>query len=376
MIHFIKTYIWVLLPFLFINGSQLTGNVCKEIYHVILVEHPGEKTKVSVTLVEIQNEAGLPIKYYTDVESVICLEQVCKVIPVRLFWNNLGEFQTYTLKEGEVLEKYEADLFDKSDYTKLHTILANKESPFKGVFIDEVITVPNELEDHQEEDAISGATALELDEKDTVKGAALTCYTLWHWANGDLVSKVKEITAKSASVNQLHVFLADEKKDYFHLSINELKFRENYEESILKAVINRVLVDESLLKKGFSYFNLAPDSSYFCANKEVFFRGEKNQKLAAIKSLQQSESNISESYLDAFSYEFKNLTSYQEVSALLELMQSRNPNSSKVIDNVFPLLNADFLIARSAYWFLRDKKVSAEVVQKLTDFFSKNKERL
>ncbi|SDR70018.1 hypothetical protein SAMN05216503_0491 [Polaribacter sp. KT25b] len=375
MMNFIKTYVWILFPFIFLSGSLFLESPQKEIRHTILVSHPGEKTKISTTLVEVQNENGLPIKYYTDVESVICLEKVCKVIPVRIIWNNLGEYQEYKLKEGEILEKYEDDFFESKDYIKLQSILSNQASPFKEVFIEDVLTVPNE-NDYEEVDAISGATALELDEKDTVPGAALTCYTLWHWANGNLVSVIKSITAKSASTKQLQDFLVDKNNAYYSLAIYELKVRREYKKSIINATIDRVLQDDSLLKSTFEYINLAPSEIYFFIIKEVFFKGKKEQKLAAIKSLKYSSFKISKTFLDNFSQELTSLKSFQEVTALLELIQDKNLKSVKVIENVVPLLNRDFLIARRAYWFLKNKKLLPSQELLVRDFYNKNKEKL
>ena len=161
MINFVKTYLWILLPLFLISGAEVPLNSTKPIQHKIVVNHPGEKESVAVILNQNVDENGLPTDYYMDVQSVICLEQVCKVIPVRIFWNNLGEYQRYELENGATLEKYEDAIFDPEDYPKLHSILANIASPFKDVYIDEILTVVDD-----ESDAISGATALELDEED------------------------------------------------------------------------------------------------------------------------------------------------------------------------------------------------------------------
>ncbi len=44
-------------------------------------------------------------------------------------------------------------------------------------------------------DAISGATATYLKEE-VVTGAAYTCYTMWHWANGDAPKKIRQYSQR------------------------------------------------------------------------------------------------------------------------------------------------------------------------------------
>ncbi|MDO7173128.1 hypothetical protein [Mariniflexile sp. AS56] len=359
----------------FQSGSDVSNNYDIKIQHTFYVNHPGEKEPMEVVLIEIQNKDSLPIQYYMDVKSVICLEQVCKVIPVRIFWNNIGEYQNYKLKEGATLEKYEADLFESEDYVKLQSILSNKNSPFKEVKLDEVLTVVDET-DFEDVDAVSGATALELNENDTVAGAALTCYTLWHWANGNMVALIKKNTTETVSNEQLLDFLNEKNKDYYLLALNELTKRKVYGEDFTNAVLNRVFKDANLLRASFKYIETAPKSIYFSVVKNIFERGGQEQKIAAIKSLHASPFEISKAYLDLFCVQIPNLKSFQEVMVFLELMQSRNANSTKVIDCTIPLLDANFLIARRTYWFLINENLDTLQQQKVEAFYIKNKDKL
>jgi hypothetical protein len=372
--NFLKIYFWLILPLFFINGSEVSIDSNKTIQHKIVVHHPGEKVAVTVILNQNIDENGLPIAYYMDVESVICLEQVCKVIPVRVFWNNIGEYQKYTLEDGATLEKYEDDFFEIQDYSKLQSILSNKNSPFKDVYLDEILTVPHVNETNA--DAVSGATALELDEKDTVPGAALTCYTLWHWANGEIVQIIKEITGKSVSNQQLQGFLVDKNQTYYYIALKDLERRESYTKTVVNIIINRVLKDEFLLKSTFNYLKNSPSEIYFLASKEVFMKGETAQKLAVIKSLQSIHFQISKTYLDTLSNEVSKLNSYQEVSFFLDLIDAKNSNSKEVIENVFQLLKSDFIVARRAYWFLKKENLTAIQQNGIDDFYQKNKNKL
>jgi len=131
--------LWVFIQ----SGNTISENKTKEITHNIAVHHPGKgRDNIEhVELVEIQNKKGLSVEFYMDVESVICLEEVCKIVPVRIYWNNIGEYIKYELEDGVTLEKYEADFFEKEDYSKLQSILSNFNSPFKNVRVDEILKV-------------------------------------------------------------------------------------------------------------------------------------------------------------------------------------------------------------------------------------------
>lgn len=374
MMNFFKIFFWLVIPLLLFNSKRGGQNAFKTITHELVVNHPGEKKPVKVFLEEIQNAEGLPVEYTMDVYSVICLEEVCKIIPVKLFWNNIGVFKKYELEEGETLEKYEADLFEPEDYIKLQSILSNIDSPFKDVYINEILTVPNEHGD-ESVDAVSGATALELNEEDTVPGAALTCYTLWHWANGEVVSKIKTQTGKSASIKQLQELALNDNNSYFEVALNEFQKRNEFSKSIINTTIEKSLKEDSVLRSTFKYLKNVPTEFYFYAVNRLFFEGKKEQKLAAIQSLRQSSYKIPDGYLDNISKALNKLDSYQEVSLLLGLMESKNLNSKIVIENALPMLNADFLMARRVYWFLKSQELNAKQTKQLQAFYNNNKNR-
>lgn len=372
--HFIKRHFLLILLLFLISGSKNKFNSYTTNQYNIVVNHPGEKEPVDILIHQVLDNEGIPIEYYMDVPSVICLEKVCKVIPVRIFWDNLGEYQKYELEKNATLEKYKAELFEPKDYSKLQRILSDNDSPFKEVYYDEILTAPTTLE--EDVDAISGETILELDDKDTVPGAALGCYTLWHWANGEIVEKIKYLTGKILSEKQLERALIDKNRDYYFIGIKELESRKNFTQSFIDIMISQVLVDENLLKSTFEYLEKSAPKAYFNAAKYIFIKGEKQQKLAAIRSLRYSKYKPKSLYLDVLSDEISSLKSFQEVSLFLDLMETKNPNSKNVIENVFQLLESDFIKARRGYWFLKNKKITSSQDKILKKFYKKNKNSL
>jgi hypothetical protein len=374
MVSKFALYIIFFFPFwmLFTNEHQ-ANYLSNSVEHHVFINHPGEKKPIKMVLIEVQNENGLPTEYYMDVESVICLKKVCKVIPVRLFWNNIGDYKKYELKKGATLEKYEADLFESADYDKLQHILSNSNSPFKDVSIGEILTVGGISDDI---DAVSGATALELNEQDIVPGAALTCYTLWHWANGNVVSIIKETTGKSVSNSQLLEFLKTPNRTYFNIALKELTDRALFEESYIDAIFQSVFQDNSLLNSSIKYLESAPSEIYFSTLKQMVNNGSKAQKIAALKLLQNTKRAIFNDYWDTLVLDLNQWHSFQEISMFLELMQLKNPHSKVIINQILPLLESDIIIARRVYWYLKDKNLEMEQKQSVRQFYEINKNKL
>ncbi|TYA92113.1 hypothetical protein [Seonamhaeicola marinus] len=371
MIHKLKIITLFCLPFwmLFSYWSNTNNGINEtiEIYHEVEVKHPGEKELVATILTEIKTKDSITIGYTMDVVSVICLEEVCKVIPVTIYWDEVGKYQKYKVAKGETLEKYEADLFEPQDYVKLNSVLANENSPFKDVLITEVLSVV----EHGDVDAVSGATALQLDEKDTVPGAALTCYTLWHWANGSIIEIIKNKTGESASNQQLLSFIESNDEIYYQVALNELAKRGTYSPEFVEIIIQKASDNPNLIKTCIQYLEKVPQEVYETALKSIFIKSDKRQRIAVLRSLQYSKHNITTEYLDSFGEEIHHLKSFQEFSVFLSVMEEKNPNSEIINSALIPLLQADFLIARRVYWYLQNQKNLSETEQHQLDGFIK-----
>lgn len=341
----------------------------------VTVNHPGEKQPITLLLNQVLDSKEYPIEYYADVKSVICLEQVCKTIAVRVFWNDLGDYLRFELEKGATLEKYKADFFEPEDYVKLQYILSNTDSPFKDVFYHEILTEPEE-HGTGDIDAVSGATSLVINEEDTIPGAALTCYTLWHWANGDVKNIIKNITSKTASEAQLLHFLTDENRAYFKLAIDELISRKLYTSYLVDTVFIEVLKNDELLSKGFLYINELPKSLYLKVIYKFYSQTKTNVRLEVIKSLKGIEYDISDEFFEQLSNEINEFKTLQEVSNLLDLFHQRKAKTPTLIQNIMKLLSKDILISRRAYWFLKTIKLSSNQEKVVNEFYKKNKKRL
>ena len=190
--------------------------------HKVQLRHSGinsNKPK-GYTLYQTRDSEGLITGYTMVVDSVVCKEAVCEVVGVTMAWDALGKYEDYRLeKEGTHLEKVEADWEDKAapdgvpftdaDYKKLDQILKDRHSALQTQTLESMS--PGSQND--EVDVVSGATPLNLKEA-VVEGAALTCFHLWHWANGEVGAAARELTQKSCNEKLLNSFLFSDKPHY------------------------------------------------------------------------------------------------------------------------------------------------------------------
>ncbi|TPN86231.1 hypothetical protein [Aquimarina algicola] len=347
-----------------------------KIEHTFEIKHPGkgENNVETVILTEIRDENDkFPVEYYMDVESVICYENLCKIVPVRIFWNVMGEYQRYKMINGAALEKYEGEPYTKEDYEKTHQILKNINSPFKTVRIDEILTT---VKSHDIVDAVAGETLLEMDEEDTVHGASLTCYTLWHWTHGDIVSKIRDLTGNSFQTKQFERYLTSKKTDQQLFAIEQMTRIMLYNDVLRETLITQVISNNALLLKTLHYVEKTNSSDYFSIVKTLFFKGNKQIRIAMLNSLLKTKHEITTAYFEEFCLNLPNLSSYQEIALFLRLRSQRNLNSKKITDAFLPLLERDLLIARNAYWFLKTQELNHEQQSILNRFFEKYKEQL
>ncbi|MEP1893991.1 MAG: hypothetical protein ABJJ14_20070, partial [Cyclobacteriaceae bacterium] len=177
------------------------------VMHEITIDHPGflPADDRNFILYEKLDVDKHPIHYYMNVESTICLEGVCKIVPVRLYWNPLGQYIEYELDKGVTLEKTEGRPFLEEDYVILHDLLKDPQSAYRDIRYDQI--TKEKVVGENQIDAISGATSIILAKGQTVVGAAWTCFTLWHWAHGPVVQVIRGLTGTSLTSVQLKKLL-------------------------------------------------------------------------------------------------------------------------------------------------------------------------
>ena len=130
------------------------------------------------------DSGNLPLFFYQDVFTGVCLDKQCKPVNIILYWDASGTFLGFYSPKDERLTKVDHVAFSDYDYFVFYTILNNPFSILGKLSYEDLTGGSNSV---QEVDANSGATTI-VDKNAVVQGAAYTCYTLWHIVNDTLLT--------------------------------------------------------------------------------------------------------------------------------------------------------------------------------------------
>jgi hypothetical protein len=176
----------VLFGFLFIAAAP-ASNAAGGSSRRVNLDGPGNTGAIPCNVVQVFDSKGDP-RYFMDVGLVVCGDNQCEIVTVRLHFDPLGNYERYELPAGGKLTKRGHKPFSAGDHKQLHEILSDPYSQLKPIKWDQ-ITIPKSSAGTDNIDGISGATAL-TKRGIVVVGAAYTCYTLWHWSHGEVVNVI------------------------------------------------------------------------------------------------------------------------------------------------------------------------------------------
>ncbi|MBO0590158.1 hypothetical protein I2486_01950 [Cellulophaga sp. E16_2] len=365
----------ILLLFLLGFQSSIPQKSC-EIIHDVSILHPGISLtdKIQKKLIEDNCASDKKVTFYMDVESVVCGDKQCSIDIVRIFWNELGFFQKIELRSGVDLEKAEGKNFTKEDYIKLNEILSDKNAPLKAIYKEDV----TKSQTSEGVDALSGAT-IALDTKSYVKGAVWTCYTLWHWVNSDICNQIRTITAKSKKTAQLYSYIQSDQLSNKIFGLEQIIKRNEYHQKTVDLVVDQLENNNYLLHKFIlEYAENTPDSIYYSIAKAALETKNDQLKLLFLISLRTTNKKASIEFYNELGKHLINWQdSYQNTHELFKLFERKNYYSTTIKDNSILLLSSpNFIISRSAYWFLKKQKLSKKEQEKLEAYKNLHKNRL
>ncbi len=365
----------VLLSFAMPQLKHLSNSVFT---HQIRILHPAFESEGGRTydLFEIKNETGQPVEFYMDVISVYCEAGVCQVDTVRLFWSPIGTFLRYELPANVELEKVEGKPFTNEDYELLSAILKDENSRFKNLNLSDIVK-KNEVEHGVELDGYSGATLVNFKADASVDGAALTCFALWHYANGNVRDHIKRITSQSLSSEKVEEYLESDDISFKVFAINWFNDKKVDSGRIVETVVSNIHEFPQLLKVAQPYFEGLPTQVYFDV---MYSLSQASNNQLRLKTLQSLKSYIAEpssrDYFDEILKHYSQVKDYQELNVLLELMEERNSASQDVICFCFSLLKEDVVLSRRAYYYLNSAELTKKEHKRLERYKKKHIEYL
>ncbi len=353
---------------------QPQANVCKT-RHEIAVLHPGIDMEKPVEMTLVQSSCGFTesLEYYMDVESVVCGDSQCKIDIIRLYWDALGHYKCIELPENVNLEKAEGISFSQSDYKKLDSILSDRNSALKDVQKYEVTG----SETSEGIDALSGAT-IALDTKAYVKGAVWTCYSLWHWANGNTTNVIRNLTGDSMTIEALLKYLKKEPLKHKIFALEQLIRLKHRNAKVTHTVLQLARAQNQKLRKlVLQYIEQLPEKQFFTSIDSILKLNHEPASIAALRTLFESEKVPPDTFLDSLSNRVSDWDSYQQIDLFLNIIEKKGADTQKINDNLAPMLQrSDFLIARRVFWFLSKKKLSPQNKTDLLIFYDENANKL
>jgi hypothetical protein len=166
---------------------------------------------------------GFPETYQLSLYIDVCLEKICKPLYVSLFWDALGDYKNFDHPEQHPFTKYDHAEFTPVDYETLDAILKDRNSLLGkhplSFFVEQFTRDPAKV------DAVTSATPQAIQDA-VVKDAAYTSWTLWHWANGEIVGRLYENTLDLINDDYLIYCLMSEDPRFVRFGLERISQRE------------------------------------------------------------------------------------------------------------------------------------------------------
>jgi hypothetical protein len=167
----------------------------------------GSKQLGEIEIIEVLNSRDESQYFYSDIVSYPCYDSVCEIMNIRIYWDLFGDYLKYELFPPFRLTKKDHVEFTDAEYLKLHEILTDKNSYFKYIRENQLLTQTNE-NDANQIDAVSTATVSNKNIK-AVENAVKTCYSLWQFTHVVFppilknIANLKDSISKKMEVKQL-----------------------------------------------------------------------------------------------------------------------------------------------------------------------------
>jgi hypothetical protein len=394
VLHNKRAYLLLVICGLYYFLLSCTSSVKPLIKEIELIDpvYP-EKAKRQHELIIHKDQDGHPAGYSMNLVNSVCLDEKCKLVEVTMHWDDAGNYSRLEYPEKRPLTKVEHDPFTEEDYLRLDQILKDKKSilqkhslaylakepdkPKKKKDSNKFTSFLNPEGDDEDVDGESKATPAAVKEA-VVKDAAWTTWVLWNYANTEIVPILRAET--ESHCDPVYIQKTLNSKDWLKIEfmIDYLQRKKIYSDDYVHAL------SKALAKANIEQIELALDylknaskdkNSYFtCLIKTLPEQGNYNAAMI-IDQLAQEE-NLNEEVLLSLTATLKQLK-YYAIHLSLRMIENKEFFSEKIEANLSELLEAqNFFIARRAYGFLKDRKLSAQTIEKLASFAKKHEDRL
>jgi hypothetical protein len=346
-----------------------------ETYQVELADPVSPSTPPRVYDVVLSRDRnGFPVEYALSFETHVCTDGQCRAVEVTMVWNAPGYFERLRCPPGKPLTKKEHVPFTVEDYAKLDRILKDRGSILGSwtlAFLDRPVETGDGV------DAVTAPTPIAVQDS-VIRDAAYTTWALWHWANGEIVPKLRGITEQNCTPAYLNHLLISEDRRYADSALEyvteHLISDPQFVESVFHILENGA---RDQIARSLEYLSHAiPDKRRLharliesCCRMRPVDCPMILQKLSADPDLPATTLEDLTGRLMQFPY--------FPIHLILKTLEERKFASEKTISDVAALLdNDDFFIARRAYEHLAKQDLDAETGNKVNAFRERNRDRL
>jgi hypothetical protein len=373
------------------NRNSVTMLVCAVAFTWLAVE-AGDRTAefqvelsdpVAPTLpprvyrvVQSSDENGFPAGYALTFTTHVCVDEQCRMVKVTMHWDALGYYERLEYPADTPLTKKKHVPFAAEDYVKLDQILKDRDS-ILGSQPLEIFGAPVQQAEVPGIDGWSGATPQAVKDA-VVDGAAYTSWTMWRWANGEIVPKLQGLTEQRCTPGYLRHLLQSKDRRAVDFA--------------LKYITRHRASDEQFVDDVFHVLETG-DREHVSLSIQFLHGALKDRRRLhdrLIDSYCRLNSNYSPLILDYLSSQddlpretLEGLTGilnelpYFQIHLILRLLDKRAFFSEQVESDVAGLLdNQDFFIARRASEHLMKQQLGSETKRKLDAFRQQYRQRL
>lgn len=389
----IKFYLLISLCCQFLFSCTTTVQEVHKDIELIDPVYP-EKAKRQHELIVHKDKDGHPSGYSMSLINSVCLDNKCKLVEVTMYWDDAGNYSRLEYPEKKPLTKVEHDPFTEEDYQRLDQILKDKKSILQKHSLAYLAKEPDKPKKEKKADDFTSFLAPEEGDDDDVDGeskatpaavkeavvkdAAWTTWVLWNYANTEIVPILHAETETHCDPLYIQKTLSSKNWLKIEFMIKYLQRKKIYTEvykniiakDLSKANIEQIEIALDYLKKASNNKN-----SYFtCLINTLPEQGNYNAAMI-IDQLSQEE-NLHDDVLQSLTANLKNLK-YYGIHLSLRMIENKGLFTEKIEANLLELLNAkNFFIARRAYNFLKDQKLTSATELKLAGFAEKHEGRL
>lgn len=162
--------------------------------------------------VELVRQDGHAQHYSSHLVTDVCSDGLCKPVHMTVYWDLLGNFQSYQTDPSHPLTKFDHIKMTPEDHQRLHEILSDTASILRDYWVEDMIDTSVKVQSNTL-DAVTGATMKTFDGA-TVEGALYTVYTLWHFINGGIRKELLAYTDNMIDDSLIAYMLGSENRDY------------------------------------------------------------------------------------------------------------------------------------------------------------------